>query len=237
MRAVSGPDPDPNELAAQHTGYIEALKQAGVAVTILPALVEFPDSVFVEDAALCIANAAIILRPGAPSRRGEAAAIAPALRQTFAEVIELPGPGHVDGGDILAFDDEVLIGLSERTDKTAVAALASILADLGLPTRTVMTPPQILHFKSDCGLLDNRTVLTTPRLAASGCFADYRIIETAPGEEAAANCIRVNDTVFLRADMPKTAARLHQQGYRLTLLQISEAAKIDGGLSCMSLRF
>lgn len=237
LRALRGPDPDPNRFASQHDAYIGALKAAGLSVTILPALEDFPDSVFVEDAGLCIADTAIVLRPAAPTRKGEAAAIRPALKSAFETVIDLPGPGFVDGGDILVTDTQVMIGLSARTDARGIKTLSSILNDLGMPARLVETPPQILHFKTDCGLLDGSTILSTPRLAATGCFEAYRIIETAPGEDAAANAIRVNDKVFLSANHPRTADRLCSAGYDIVVLDTSEAALVDGGLSCMSLRF
>ncbi len=229
--------PDPIEFARQHDAYIDALKGAGLAVTVLPALEAFPDSVFVEDAALCLSDTAIVLRPAAPTRSGEAAAITPALKRVFETVIELPGPGTVDGGDILVTDREVLIGLSARTDAKGFDTLASILADLGIVARLVETPPNILHFKTDCGLLDDQTILATPQLAATNCFADYTVIATAAGEEASANCIRVNDKVFVSAGYPATTARLSAAGFAVVQLATSQAAKIDGGLSCMSLRF
>ncbi len=230
-------NPDPIEFARQHDAYIDALKSAGLAVTVLPTLEDFPDSVFVEDAALCLRDTAIVLRPAAPTRMGEAAAITPALKRAFATVIELPGPGTVDGGDILVTDAEALIGLSARTDAKGFDTLASILVDLGIAARRVDTPSHILHFKTDCGLLDGQTILATPQLAATNCFADYTVIETAAGEEASANCIRVNDKVFISAGYRATTERLSAAGFAVVELVTSQAAKIEGGLSCMSLRF
>lgn len=237
LRALQGPDPDPDKFTSQHDAYISALEAAGLCVTVLPALEDFPDSVFVEDAGLCIADTAIVLRPAAPTRRGEAAAVRPELKNAFQTVIDLPGPGFVDGGDILVSDCETMIGLSARTDAQGIDTLSGILDDLGVRCRLVETPQQILHFKTDCGLLDGETILSTPRLAATGCFEAYRVIETAPGEDAAANAIRVNDKVFLSANHPHTADRLSSAGYDIVVLDTSEAAKVDGGLSCMSLRF
>ena len=103
--------------------------------------------------------------------------------------------------------------------------------------RIAETPPGVLHFKSDCAILDAETILATPRLSAGGTFADYRVIDTADGEDGAANSIRVNDVVFVPAGFPETADRLTKAGYEVVILDISEAAKLDGGLSCMSLRF
>ena len=103
--------------------------------------------------------------------------------------------------------------------------------------REVHTPPGVLHFKTDCSLLDAKTILSTKRLAASGCFAQYDVIETADGEEACANSIRFNDLVLFPAGFPKTLAKLQSAGFNVVEIGNSEAAKLDGGMSCLSLRF
>lgn len=237
LRAEERGDPDLELFERQHASYRRALEQAGLAVAELPPLEAFPDSVFVEDAALCLPGLAVALRPGAPSRRGEAAALLPELERRFGEVVELAESVSVDGGDVLTTDREILVGLSARTDAAGAEALAAALAPHGHRVRRVDTPAGVLHLKSDCATLGGDEVLATPRLAASGCFAGYRVIETAAGEEAAANAVRVNDRVLLAAGFPRTAERLERAGYRLVLLELSEAAKLDGGLSCLSLRF
>jgi dimethylargininase len=229
--------PDPAKFLQQHQAYAAALRAAGVEVTVLPALEQFPDSVFVEDAALCAPGTAITLRAGAATRRGEAAAIRPHLGSLFDTVIDLPGEGSVDGGDVLLTDEEAFVGLSKRTDEKGCQALSSLLRELGYRSRIVQSPPEVLHFKSDCGLLDSDTIFATRRLAATGCFSDYRVIEAPPGEEAAANLVRVNDVVLLRTGFPRTEALLRDSGFSVTTLATEEAALIDGGLSCMSLRF
>ncbi len=236
LRAMDGPNPDADNFRREHEAYTEFLTASGAALTLLPALEEFPDSVFVEDPALCAAGTAIILRPGAASRFGESAAIAPDLEKLFGSVKRIE-KGYVDGGDILLSDHEAIIGLSARTNEEGVAALKPILEDLGYAVRIVHTPEGVLHFKSDCGLLDGKTIFSTAILAASGCFSDYDVIEAPQGEEAAANMIRFNDHVIMRTGFPKTKALLESRGYSVRTLDAEEAAKVDGGLSCMSLRF
>ncbi len=98
-------------------------------------------------------------------------------------------------------------------------------------------PEGVLHFKTDCSLLDGGTILSTERLAASGCFDGYRVLLTAPGEEAAANAIRFNDLVLMAAGFPATARSLRDAGYAVREIGNSECAKLDGGMSCLSLRF
>jgi dimethylargininase len=179
---------------------------------------------------------AILLRPGAPSRLGEAAAIAPVLRRRFDQVLDLR-EGFVEGGDVLTTQRAIMIGLSARTDETGARALKVLLEQLGRRGEIVSTPPGVLHFKTDCSLLDEETILSTPRLAASGVFDGYRVLLTPEGEEAAANALRVNDRVFVGDRFPNTAERLSAAGYRLVLLPSAQIALLDAGFSCLSLRW
>jgi len=200
-------------------------------------LEEFPDAVFVEDNALCLKNCAILMRPGAESRRGEVAMIAPAIREQFDDISEITGSGFIEGGDILTTSREILIGKSARTDAAGVEELRAIVEPRGYVIREVQTPPDVLHFKTDCSLLDSDTILSTKRLDATGCFDGYRVLHTADGEEAAANAIRFNQFVIMAANFPKTAKMLRENGYDVREINNSECAKIDGGMSCLSLRF
>jgi len=237
LRATDQGDPDPLAFAAEHAAYVSALRDAGCTVTVLPADEAYPDSVFIEDPALVLNGTAIVLRPGAETRLGEAAALRPALVENMNDVIDLQTTGYVDGGDILCTDDRVLLGLSARTNRQGAQDLRPIVEGLGYRLEILLTPPEILHFKTESSLLDAGTVLATPALAASGAFGGLSVIETAQDEEAAANAIRVNGTVFLSAGYPKTAERLKKAGYSLKILNTSQAALVDGGLSCMSLRY
>ena len=237
LRASDAGDPDFDAFSREHAAYVEALADAGVEVTLLEPLEAWPDSVFVEDPALCVAGTAIILRPGAPTRFGERDAARAALREHFDAVIDLGGDGFVDGGDILVTGREVLVGLSTRTDSKGVEALTLVMNELGLPMRVIRTPPEILHFKTECGLLDDETVFCTRTLAASGCFSGYRVIECSDGEEAAANLVRVNGVVLAAAGHPGTVGLLAGKGYDIRMVSTAQAARLDGGLSCMSLRF
>ena len=145
--------------------------------------------------------------------------------------------GFIEGGDILVTEKEILVGRSARTDAEGVAEMARLVADWGYTVREVETPPGVLHFKTDCSLLDEETILATPRLDASGCFEGYRVVHTADGEDACANAIRFNDLVLFPAGFPRTRDRLVAEGYAVREIGNSEAAKLDGGMSCLSLRF
>jgi len=237
LRASNTGDPDYDLFCQQHQRYVGALRETNATIIELDASERYPDSVFIEDAALCIAGVAIVLRPGAPSRFGEAAHLMPELQKVFKKVITLSGQGHVDGGDVLVTETDVFIGLSARTNQQGFNELASIVESLGYRAKQINTPKDILHFKTDCGLLDDTTIFSSARLARTGCFQGYNVIEAPEKEIAAANLIRFNDIVFISAGFPETKRILEEHGYKVTCLETTEAAKVDGGLSCMSLRF
>ena len=238
LRAVDTGTPDLGVMQAHHTDYIAALRATGAEVIELAALEAFPDSVFVEDTALCLPKGAVVMRPGAPSRLGEAAEMAPHLHALYGDVVRIEGAdSYIEGGDILTTETEILVGRSARTNAAGVAELARLVANWGYKVREVFTPPGVLHFKTDCSLLDAETILSTKRLADSGCFDGYKVIHVAEGEEACANSIRFNDLVIMPAGFAKTRATLEQTGYKVREIGNSECAKLDGGMSCLSLRF
>ena len=236
LRAVDIGSPDYGQMICDHKDYVDALTCAGVAVINLTALDKFPDGQFVEDTALCLPKAAILMRPGAPSRLGEVNEIAPKLRELFEDVYEIDNSGHIEGGDILVTGKEILVGRSARTDENGVRQLSEIVIPLGYVIREVFTPPEILHFKTDCSLLGPDEILSTKRLQASGCFDGYKVVNVADGEEAAANAIRVNDYVIMPGGFPQTKAILEDRGYKVKIINNTECAKLDGGMSCLSLR-
>lgn len=237
LRAVDIGSPDLDLFCAHHQQYVAALESTGATVLGLPANEAFPDSVFVEDAALCLQELAIIMRPGAPTRLGEAQLIEPALSELYSTVLRIEGPGYIEGGDILTTEKEILVGISARTDQAGVEELQGLVADFGYTVRIVHTPDDILHFKTDCSLLDEQTILATPQLAATGCFEGYNVIYTVEGENACANTVRFNNLVLVPDGYPETARLLEGHGYEVRTVANSEAAKIDGGMSCLSLRF
>jgi len=237
LRAGRHDGPTYDGVAAEHAAYVAALDQAGLGVTFLPPLEGYPDSIFVEDAALVFPAGAIMLRPGAPSRAGEPTAMRPTLDQRFDVVLELSSRGAVDGGDVLITPLEVLIGLSDRTDLPGARALVGRLAELGYRGRIVTTPAGVLHFKSACSLLDEETVLVAPSLDNSEIFNGLRRIPVAEGEEPAANALRLNDLILIAEGFPKTRERIEAHGLATIALPVSEIGKIDAGLSCMSLRW
>lgn len=236
LRAVDRGMPDLDRMLAAHRAYVDALRQAGAEVIELDPLADFPDAQFVEDTALCLPEGIILMRPGAPSRLGEVAHMEPVLARLCPGLRRIDAPGHIEGGDILFTGREVLVGLSARTDRAGLAQLQPILEGWGHRLRIVDTPPEVLHFKTDCALLDEQTVLATRRLAATGCFDGYRVLFVPDGEEAAANVIRFNDIVLMPAGFPETAAMLDKADYAIREIDNTDCALLDGGMSCLSLR-
>lgn len=238
LRAVDTGTPDLALMQEHHAAYIATLRETGATVIELPSLDAYPDSVFVEDTALCLPQGAVVMRPGAPSRLGEAAEMAPHLRALYSQVVAIAGAdSFIEGGDILVTEREILVGRSARTNAAGIAELTRLVAPWGHTVREVHTPPGVLHFKTDCSLLDGDTVLSTKRLSASGCFAGYKVIDVAEGEEAAANTIRFNDLVLMPAGFPKTRDAIAAAGFTTREIGNTECAKLDGGMSCLSLRF
>jgi dimethylargininase len=236
LRLRDGPDPNFAGLLAEHGAYAAALAAAGLEVTVLGPLESHPDALFVEDPALVFPEGAILLRPGAPSRKDEGEHLRAELAARFAQVLEL-GEGHVDGGDVLALPDRILIGLSARTDRTGAAALAGLLGQLGHKAEIVAPPPGVLHLKTASSLIDEETVLATATLAASGIFAGYRLLEVPAGEEGGGNVVRVRDTLLVGQGYPEITELLDGRGATVVPLANTEIAKIDAGLTCMSLRW
>jgi len=221
----------------QHENYIAVLRELGLVVDVTPLLEAFPDSMFVEDPALTFTEGAILLRPGAKSREAEREEMRPVLKRHFPKILELDAGDYVDGGDILVTPKEVFIGLSARTTQKGADALIAALREFGMNGRIGQTPKDVLHFKTASALLDEETILATKSMADSGVFADYRVLVTPAGEEAAANAVRINDTVLVGAHYTRTIDMLSKAGYRVKALKVSEVAKLDAGLSCMSLRW
>jgi dimethylargininase len=231
--------PDLPLALAQHAAYVAALESAGLAVTVLPPDDRFPDSTFVEDTAVLARGLAVLCRPGAPSRAGEVEAIRPALEALFSSFVAIAGPGTVDGGDVCEAGDHVFIGISERTNEEGARQLAAHLSTRGLGSTLVDVRglPGLLHLKSGIAWLGKRTLALSRPLAARPEFTGWTILEVPPGEEYASNAVLVNDRVLVADGFPRFAAAVEALGFPAVRLGMSEFRKLDGGLSCLSLRF
>jgi len=220
----------------QHQAYIRALQTCGVDITILPPEEAFPDSVFVEDPALCTPHCAIVTRPGADSRRGEAELLAPVLGRFYAEVERIVEPGTLDAGDVMMVGNHYFIGRSARTNAEGARQLIAILEKYGM-TGSIVELKEVLHLKTGLAYLENNHLLAAGEFLAKPEFQGFNLIEVPEGETYAANCIWVNGKVIMPAGYPRTQDRIAALGLEVITVDTSEYRKVDGGVSCMSLRF
>jgi dimethylargininase len=231
--------PDYDLALAQHERYFQALRRCGLALMRLDADLRYPDSTFVEDVAILTPRGAILTRPGAPSRAGEAAAMRAMLESFYPALPAIQAPGTLDGGDICEAGNHFFIGISERTNEAGARQLADWLGGMGYSSACVdvRNVPGILHLKSGIAWLGDGRLVVIDALAAHPAFSGYELVRVQRGEEYAANCVRVNDWVLVAAGFPSFEATLRGLGYDVVLLDMSEFQKMDGGLSCLSLRF
>jgi len=222
-------------MLSQHRSYIDALKSAGLQVAILEALPDYPDAYFVEDVAVVTPEIAVITRPGALARRGEEQAILTALTSQL-PMTHIQAPGTLDGGDVLITGKRVFIGLSGRTNAEGAAQLGVNLEPYGYKWTGVPVGGG-LHLKSGVNALSEDTLLITREFSKFDVFRSYHKIIVPPGEEYAANTLRVNDSLITPQGYPGVRGAIARLGLEIIELDVSEACKMDGGLTCMSLRF
>ena len=245
LTTVNLGQPDFQKTLAEHANYLKALKQCGLTLTELPCDLRFPDGTFVEDTAILlpessqIGHGAILTRPGAASRADEVIDMELTLKQFFPELAHINAPGTLDGGDICEAGSHFFIGISLRTNEAGARQLASWLSVRGFTSSLVdvRQTPGILHLKSGISYIGENRLVVINALAAHPAFKGYELVRVAPGEEYSANCIRVNDYILIAAGFPKLEATLRGLGDKLIVLDMSEFQKMDGGLSCLSLRF
>jgi dimethylargininase len=208
-------------------------------VTLLDADLQHPDATFVEDTAVLTTRSAVLTRPGARSRQGEVAAIREPLEKFFSTLYEIKAPGTLEGGDICQAESHFFIGISQRTNEEGARQLAEFLVREGYTSSFVdiRRIEGLLHLKSGMAYLGDNNLVVIEALAADHWFRGYNLIRASPRESYAANCVRVNDHVLLPAGYPSQEASLRRLGYEVLPLNVSEFQRMDGGLSCLSLRF
>ncbi len=240
--------PDYIRALHQHAQYCAALERCGLTLTHLEPDESYPDSTFVEDTAVLVQvdshspasiSCAILTRPGAATRAGEVANIAKELSRFYPRMHAIEPPGTVDGGDICEAENHFFIGISARTNEAGAQQLQTLLA---LYDRTssfidIRGINGILHLKSGVSYLGEGRLAVIDVLSERKDFQGYDLIRLNAGEEYAANCVRVNRHILIAAGYPSFERSLRQLGYETIAVEMTEFQKMDGGLSCLSLRF
>ncbi len=219
----------------QHALYRECLSGLGCDVVCLPQEPDLPDSVFVEDTAVVLKDLAIITRPGAPSRRPEVRSVARAL-EPYRDLAFIEPPGTVDGGDVLALDNTLYVGLTRRSNRAGAGQLRALLSPRGY-TVFMVEVAGCLHLKSAVTRVASGTLLVNRDRVDAGMFHGMSFVDVDPGEPHAANALLVGNTVVLPSAFPRTRSLLEEKGIEVVALDISELAKAEGGVTCCSLIF
>jgi dimethylargininase len=227
--------PDYPLLLRQHQAYARLLAAADLEIVSLPPASAYPDAYFVEDPAVVTPEVAVMTRPGALSRRGEEESLAPVLAR-FKPLARIEAPGTLEGGDVLEAGGRWFIGVSERTSEDGARQLGRILESNGHPW-TLVPVAAGLHLKSSVNDLGDGWLIMTPALETDAAFRDFRHIVLEEEESYAANVLRVNGRIILAAGFPSVRRQLERWGLPVLEIEVSEVRKMDGGLTCMSLRF
>lgn len=228
--------PDYKKTLRQHQGYVEALRACGLTIITLPATEAFPDSCFVEDTALLTRRCAIIARPGIPARQGEEEAMLALLPNYFEQIESIKSPGTIEPGDIMMVGDHFYIGLSKRTNAAGARQMISLLEAYGLSGSTIEMS-EMLHLKTGVSYLENNVLIACGEFLHEPIFSQFKLIAIDADEAYAANCVWVNGTVIVPEGFPKTRKKIEAAGYPVIPVDVTEFQKVDGGLSCLSLRF
>ena len=228
--------PDYQNALEQHKEYIKALEACGLEVLILPADERYPDSTFIEDVALLTPECAIITNPGASSRQGEIKEIKGVLNIFYSKIEQVKDPGTVEAGDIMMVGPHFYIGLSERTNLEGAQQIIKFLEQYDL-SGSVIKLEKVLHLKTGVAYLEHNNLLASGEFVTHGEFQKFNILEITEDESYAANCIWVNDRVLIPKGFTKTRRTIEKSGYLTVEVDVSEFQKLDGGLSCLSLRF
>ena len=228
--------PDFPKALLQHADYVVALIECGLQVTVLPADESFPDSTFVEDVALMTPHCAILTNPGAPSRTLETRSILETIRGFYTKVEIIKARGKVEAGDIMMVGDHYYIGLSERTNQTGADQMITILEKYGM-RGSIVNLTEVLHLKTGLGYLENNNLLACGEFLSKPEFQQFDLLQVDTEESYAANSVWINGTVLTPEGFPKTRSLIASAGYKVREVNVSEFQKLDGGLSCLSLRF
>jgi len=220
----------------QHDAYAQALRDCGLEVTILPPADRFPDGHFVEDPFVIFHDLAFHCRSGAPAREQEGESLKPQLAPLH--IVEPPPAARIDGGDVLFCADRVLVGISARSNGAGYEAVRAALRSVKRDIRVEPVPfSGVLHLKSGLTELAPGILIRDPALKTDYDLSWAEVVDLPPEEGYAADVMPVNDTLFIAADCPKACEAASKHWDRIIALDLSEFVKMDGGLTCLSLRY
>lgn len=217
----------------QWASYVEALRTFGWRICEVPPLESAPDGVFVEDTVVMYRDVAVITRPGDDRRKPEVAAVEEVVRDLGCRVEHIIAPGTLDGGDVLKVGNMVYVGVGGRTNQSGIDQLTKHLDPLG--ARVVAVPvTKVLHLKSAVTALPDGTIIGwNPAVDDDSMFANYLSMP----EESGAHVVVIDDRrLLMAADAPQSTALLKSRGYEVTCVDISEFEKLEGCVTCLSVR-
>jgi dimethylargininase len=217
----------------QHADYCKRLCRLGVSVRTLDCNRDLPDSVFIEDTAVVFDEVAVLASMGADSRRAEPGGIEPVLRE-YREVHHVEPPATLEGGDVVQIGRIVLVGLSSRTNRAGAESLSAIVSRYGYQIIPVSVE-HCLHLKTACTALPNGSLLVNPALLDMNPIRDYETICVPKEEPWSADTLVVGQKVCLAAQHVRTADYLRDRGFDVETVDLSEFAKAEGGITCLSL--
>ncbi|HUP49846.1 MAG TPA: dimethylargininase [Thermoanaerobaculia bacterium] len=226
---------DPARAAAQHAVYERWIESHGCRIVRAEEAPEHPDGVFVEDTAVVLDEVAVIMRPGAASRRGETGGIARAL-QRYRAVRSIEEPATMDGGDLLPIGQTLYAGRSRRTNDRAIAQLREIVTPLGYSVVPVLLR-DCLHLKTAVTAIGARALLYNPECVDAGAFEGLELVAVDPLEPGAANVLRIGETLLVSSSHPRTRRLLEERGQRVESLDYDEMEKAEAGVTCCSIVF
>ncbi len=217
----------------QWEAYVDTLEANGFEIVEVATADDLPDSVFVEDTIVIFGGTAVVTSPGAESRRAETDAVHPLAARIGLKVREIELPGALDGGDVLKVGATVYVGRGGRTNAEGIRQLRAIVSPLGY---TVITVPitKVLHLKSAVTALPDGTVIGFAKFVDTiSVFDRFMAVPEATG---AAVVVLSSDTVLMASSAPKTAAMIENLGYRVVTVDVSEFEKLEGCVTCLSVR-
>jgi len=228
--------PDYLKALEQHHNYVSMLKECSVHVTVLEADNNYPDSTFIEDVALCTSHCAIITNPGTPERNGEKDSIRSVLQNFFPALETIQSPGTLEAGDVMMVNNHCYVGISQRTNQNGAEQLISLLRKYGM-TGSKVPLKKMLHLKTGVSYLEQNNLLVCGEFIEHMEFKKFSRIVVDASEAYAANSLWVNERVLVPRGYLDTKKKIENAGYPTIEVDVSEFQKLDGGLSCLSLRF